>query len=148
MIKIFVTILCLCTALMVSAQNRNEPPGNVRESFQKSYPHSQPSTWNHSSVGWSVQFEDRDHDNGEVIAHFDNSGRHIDTHVFYDNNDVPPPVMENLHRRYRGADDYEFNRIERQGEEGMFQVHFRHNKRYRTMYVDDRGHEREYRDRH
>jgi hypothetical protein len=140
-------ILGICVFLGFS-QNEYNPPRNVTQSFQREYPQSQPSQWSHSSVGWSVTFEDRDHNNGEAVAHFDQSGRHVDTHIPYDEHDVPAPVRDHVRRSYTGAGDYEYTRIDRPGEQGVYMTHFKHHKRYRTVYVDHSGHERDYRDHH
>ena len=142
------TILFVLINYCSFAQGDQNPPRSVRETFQKTYPQSQPTRWDHNSLGWSVIFEDRDHDNGEVTAHFDNEGRHQDTHVYYDNKDVPDPVMNNLRQRYNGSDNYEFTRIDRPQKENIYQAHFRHHNRNMTRYMDERGNERTYHDRH
>src|ERR1700676_3688075 len=88
------------------SQNGHTPPGNVSRSFQKEYPQSQPSQWNHSNaVGWSATFEDKDHNNGEATAYFDQKGRHVDTHTPYDNQDVPQPVRDHVKSSYAGSDN-------------------------------------------
>jgi hypothetical protein len=146
--KSLITVLCAGCFYFGFSQNDYNPPRHVRESFQKEYPQSQPGQWNHSSAGWSVNFDDRDHNNGEVTAHFDGSGRHIDTHVPYDNNDVPAPVMDHVRSRYPGSDQYDVTRIDRSGQ-GVYQFRLRHQKKSRTLYLDENGQQRnDYRDRH
>jgi hypothetical protein len=146
--KSLITMLCGVSVFFAFSQSGYNPPGNLRQSFQKEYPQSQPTQWSHTKVGWSVTFEDRDHNNGEVTAHYDHTGRHLDTHVPYDNNDVPAPVMEKVRNKYPGSDNYAFTRIDRPGENGVYQVHLRHKKRYKTLYVEHNGQERDFHDRH
>ncbi len=146
--KVILLFLSAFTFLLTFSQNGYNPPDNVRQGFQRQYPQSQATQWSHEGGNWNVNFEDRDHGNGESTAHFDGAGRHIDTHIPYDNHDVPGPVMDRMRNHYPGSDDYAFTRIERDDDRGVFQVHFRHRKRYRTIYMDERGREREYHDRH
>jgi hypothetical protein len=146
--KIVFTLLSGICCFYGFSQNRHTPPGNVSQSFQREYPQSKPSEWNHSNAGWSVTFEDRDHNNGEATAYFDQSGRHTETHIPYDNQDVPGPVSDHVRKSYAGADNYEYTRIERTGEKPVYMTHFRHRKKYKTVYVDYSGHESAYRNRY
>ncbi len=130
------------------SQNGHNPPDNVRKSFQKEYPKSQPANWNQSKTGWSVDFEDKDHNNGEATAHFDASGSHVDTHVPYDNNDVPAPVIENVNSSYPGSDNQEYTRIDRPGESGVYQVNLSQHGTPKTVYMDNKGEKKNYRDKH
>jgi len=142
------TLVFVAITSFAFSQNDMNPPRRVRESFQRTYPQSKPSHWSFSSSGWNVVFEDRDNDNGEVTARFDGKGRHIDSRIVYDNNDVPAPVKENLHRKYDGADNYEFTRIDRPGKEDIYQARFRHHQKHKTRYLDETGQEKEFHDRH
>jgi hypothetical protein len=145
--KSLITGSIMLFALFAFSQNGYNPPGNVRNSFHKQFPQSQPSQWHHSGTVWSVQFDDIDHNDGEATARFDQSGRHLDTHVVYDNNDVPSPVVTNLNKRYPGSDDYQYTRINRHGQHDVYQVHMRHHSKYKTVYVDRYGHQMEYHER-
>jgi hypothetical protein len=142
--KILIAGVSLLLVKFSFSQDRHQPPSTVRESFQKEYPHSQPSQWNHSSAGWSVSFEDRDNDNGEVTAHFDTRGRHLDTHVRYDSHDVPNPVAKSINDRYPGAEGYRYTHIERQHAPDLYEVRFKHKGRNRTTYLDENGREAHY----
>jgi hypothetical protein len=146
--KAIITTLCGLWVLFVCAQNRYNPPKQVRESFSREYPQSQPTQWHHVNNTWSVDFDDRDHGNGEVTAHFDRTGSFLDTHIYYDNNDVPAPVRDRVHSRYPGSNNDEYTRIYRPGQGDIYQVHVRHKNRYRTFYMNDKGEQRTYQDRH
>ncbi|MDP4217941.1 MAG: hypothetical protein Q8927_17190 [Bacteroidota bacterium] len=137
--KLLIAGVSLLLTQFTFAQNRHEPPAPVRESFQKEYPHSQPNQWIRSSAGWSVSFEDRDNDNGFVTAHFDSRGRHMDTHVRYDNHDVPDHVVKTVQDRYPGAEGYRYVHIERPYAPDLYEIRFRHRGRYRTTYLDENG---------
>jgi hypothetical protein len=130
------------------SQNEHNPPDNVSKQFHKEYPQSQSANWNQSKTGWSVDFEDKDHNNGEATAHFDAGGRHMDTHVPYDNNDVPAPIAERVNKSYPGSDDLEYTRIDRPGESGTYQVNLRQHGTRKTVYMDNKGEKKNYRDKH
>jgi hypothetical protein len=138
------TLVFVAITSSAFSQNDMNPPRRVRESFQKEYPQSQPSHWRFTAGNWNVVFEDRDNDNGQVTAHFDSRGRHVDSHIRYDENDVPAPVKDNLRQKYDGSDNYEYTRIDRPGREDIYQARFRHHKKYRTVYLDETGREKEY----
>ena len=146
--KTLITVLCGMWALIGFAQSHNTPPRQVRESFQKEYPQSHPTRWNHTNNGWYADFEDRDHNYGEVTAHFNANGKYFDTHVLFENNDVPAPVRDQVHSRYPGSANYEYTRINRYDQSNVYQVKFKHHHKNKTLYVDDRGHEVQYHDRH
>ena len=142
--KILTTILSGVLVSFAFSQAGHHPPTAVSGSFQKEYPHSTASNWTHSATGWSVEFEDRDHDNGEVTVHFDARGRHMDTQIPYEDGDVPAVVKENLRKKYPGADHYEYTRIERAGDRPLYKARFFHKKRYKTAYLDQQGEHRNY----
>ncbi|MDP4132212.1 MAG: hypothetical protein Q8939_18800 [Bacteroidota bacterium] len=148
--KAIFMFLAVFSVVAVFSQNRNDPPDKVRHAFQRQYPQSQPNQWKHTGETWNVNFDDKDHNNGESMAHFDRTGRHIDTYIPYDDQDVPGPVMDRMQHRYPGSDSYEFTRIERGDGHPIFRVHFRVRRKFRTLYVDESGRERErqYRGRH
>ncbi|SRR5579871_697126 len=142
--KFLMTFLIGVMVIPVFAQTSRHPPKAVSESFQKEYPHSSPSRWTHSAGGWSVEFEDRDFDNGDATAHFDSRGRHLDTQIPYDDGDVPVVVKDNLRKQYPGSDHYEYTRIDRRENEPVYKARFMHKKKYRTVYLDQRGEHRNY----
>ena len=130
------------------SQYNHTPPNGVSQSFQKEYPQSHPSYWSQSSVGWSVSFEDNDHNNGQVTAYYDESGRHVDTHIPYDRHDVPPTVRDHMSNSYGHSNNYEYTRIDHNGENNVYMTHYKHKKHYKTVYMDNDGHERDYNDHH
>ena len=146
--KTIITMLCGFCVFFVSAQNRYNPPHQVRETFSREYPKSQSAHWHHTNNVWTADFEDRDHGNGEVTAHFDRNGSLLDTHIPYDNNDVPAPVRERVRSRYPGSNNHEYTRIYRPGGDVIYQVHLRNKKKSKTLYIDGNGEERTYQDRH
>jgi len=145
--------ICLLTSifglLVINgfSQNNHMPPKNVSQTFYQEYPHSQPSQWSQSSVGWSVLFKDNDHNNGEVMAYFDLSGRHVDTHIPYENQDVPQTVRSHMNDQY-GGNHYDYTRIDHRGEYDVYRTQYKHKKQYKTVYMDHDGHERDYHDMH
>lgn len=141
------TFICGFGFYMAFSQNESVPPSNVRESFVKEYPNSQSPGWTHNSQGWTVNFEDKDHNDGEVVAHFDPRGRHLDSYIPYADGDVPNPVLKRLHSRYPGAEGYEYTRIDRDGRPDLYRVQVRNHSRTHILYVDEKGRDREYQNR-
>ena len=130
------------------SQHDHTPPKQVSESFQREYPRSKPSQWSRSNDSWSVSFTDRDHDNGEATAYFDASGKHVDTHIPYEKNDVPVSVRNHTHDSYGASDQYDYTRIDHSGEKAVYRTKVKHKKQVKTIYMDSDGHERDYHDNH
>ena len=138
-----IVVLLLC-GFSAFSQDRNEPPRNVVESFHSAYPQSHEPTWSHNGNEWTARFEDRDHDDGEVVAHFDHNARHTDSYVLYDNHDIPEPIMHKFHKKYAEAGDYEVTRIEHNGSHDYYRVKFHDRNGERTVYYDHNWNERKY----
>ena len=142
--KYFIALLFGVVVSFAFPQSSHHPPRAVSESFQKEYPHSTPSHWSHSATGWSVDFDDKDFDNGEVTAHFDSRGKHLETQIPYDDGDVPAPVKDNLRKQYPGSDHYEYTRIDRPGNKPVYKARFMHENKYKSTYVDQNGERQNY----
>jgi hypothetical protein len=143
------TILLGLSAVFGFCQYSHTPPRAVTESFQKEYPQSKPSQWRHSNNGWSASFEDKDHNNGESTAYFNGSGKHLETHTVYDNNDVPASVRNHTRDSYGATDNYEYTRIDRNGEKPVYKTQVKHKSHgKKNIYIDNDGHERDYHENH
>jgi hypothetical protein len=130
------------------SQHEHTPPRQVAESFQKEYPRSKPSQWSRSNDGWSVTFQDNDHNNGEATAYFDGSGKYVETHTPYDHNDVPVSVRNHARDSYGASDQYDYTRIDRRGEKAVYKTQVKSKKHNKTIYMDNDGHEKEYHEKH
>jgi hypothetical protein len=146
--KFLLTIPGLFCIFIVFSQNNHRPPTAVRKSFQNDYPQSKSGQWSHSRGGWNVSFTDKDHDNGEVTAHFNDNGDHTDTHVPYDRNDVPAPVKDNVRNNYSGYGNADFTRIDRADGNSVYQVNLKNKNAHKTVYMNERGKETKYQDSH
>jgi hypothetical protein len=146
----FFTLLLLAAQGQLFAQGSHQRvPATVQKSFQKDYPEAKDPQWNSDHGQWHANFNDRSaNDRGEMVAHYDQNGRHVDSHIPYDRNDVPSPVLDRTKRSYPGAKDYSYTRIERQGAQPLFQVSLNLQGRNKTLYVDDNGREKKYNDHH
>ena len=142
--------ICLATASQSIAQeSRHHTPAAVQHAFQRDYPEARDPQWSSTNGQWSANFTDHSqYDRGEMVAHYDRSGHHVDSHIPYDRGDVPQVVIERAQRNYPDAGDYNYTRIERPGGQPLFQVSLRTHGRRRTMYLDDNGRERRYYDHH
>jgi len=148
--KILLGSLILLAGSTMFAQSRDrQAPTRVQKTFQHDYPDARDPHWNNTNGQWHADFNDGSrYDRGEMTAHYDQQGRHIDSHIPYDRNDVPAPVVNRTERRYPGARDYEYTRIERGNNRNFYRVKLRHQGRYRTLYMDDNGRDKQYSDRH
>jgi hypothetical protein len=146
----FLTLISFAVAGQLIAQDsRHRAPASVRQSFQRDYPEARNPDWSSSNGQWSASFTDHSqYDRGEMVAHYDRSGHHVDSHIPYDRNDVPQAVVERTQRSYPGGRDYNYTRIERPGGQPLFQVDLHVQGRNRTVYVDENGRERKYSHRH
>jgi hypothetical protein len=150
--KIILSLLVLLPGLSVLAQDHSDryqqPPEPVRQSFQRQYPQAENPQWNQQYGQWNAHFNDKGPESrGEMIAHYDHEGTNIDSHIRYDQHDVPAPVNQWAHSRYRHG-HYEYTRIERPGDDGFFEVKINLGGKTHINYVDEYGHERTYDNHH
>lgn len=135
--------------LVIAQDSRNNAPPNVRQSFHRDFPAADNPRWSRSNGQWHANFDDRSSDDrGEMVAHYDQTGRYIDAHVPYAQQDVPTVVYERARRRYHRQHGLHFIRIEHPGLGDFFQVRVNVNGRTRTSYYDEQGREKEYSDHH
>jgi len=150
--KILFVVAVLCIGRMAEGQDRRsqqQVPTNVQRSFQRDYPQANDTRWTHNGNHWNANFTDRSPgDNGEMISHYDHKGRHLDSHIPYNRDDVPPMVRERMEKRYRNGRDYRYTRIEQYGGQPLFQVRLNIGGQQKTTYVDEQGRERSYHDGH
>ena len=123
-------------------------PERVRQAFTRNFPDAGDARWSHSGTQWSATFDDRGgQDRGEMVAHFDNDGRYIDSHIPYAESDVPQPVFESARRRYHKSRIH-VSMIDHPSRPDVFEVRGRVNGRQRISYYDERGRVRSYSDHH
>ena len=132
------------------AQNRHDrAPEQVQQAFHKDYPDAADASWSRSNGQWHADFNDLSaRGRGEMVAHYDQDGRHIDSHIPYDRHDVPAPVVTTVHQKYRGASNLRVTKIEHPDGNALFQVQINHRGRNKTLYMDEKGQEQKYNDRH
>jgi hypothetical protein len=145
----FVIFLSLATGTGLFAQEGDRHvPSSVQHSFQRDYPEARDPHWTQEHGQWHADFEDHSrYDRGEMVAHYDHYGHHIDSHIPYDPNDVPRPVIERTHRHYH-ARDYSYERIERPNAQPLFRVSLNLDGGQKTVYMDENGRERMHNDHH
>ena len=148
-VMLFSLISLAASGQLIAQEGRHHAPSTVQHAFQRDYPEAGNPQWSSTNGQWSASFADHSqYDRGEMIAHYDRSGHHVDSHVPYDRNDVPQAVVEKTQRSYPDARDYNYTEIERPSGQSFFQVRFHTHGKRRTMYVDESGRERQYNDRH
>jgi hypothetical protein len=150
--KIVWVAAALATAMIAPAQthkDNQQVPSNVRNSFHRDYPGAADTRWSESGGQWHADFTDRSpQDRGEMVAHYNREGRHIDSHIPYDEHDVPSEIRRRTENRYPDGRDYSYTRIEQPGLQPLFQVSLNLGGRRKTTYVDDHGREKSHHDEH
>lgn len=145
----FLALFVLVADGQVIAQDTRHAPAAIRRSFERDYPEARDPQWSSTHSQWHADFNDHSrYDRGEMVAHYDQYGHHIDSHIPYDRDDVPSVVVDRTQRNYPGGRDYTYTRIERRAGRPLFRVSLRLQNKNRTIYVDDNGHEHRYHDRH
>lgn len=130
---------------LASAQTAHRAaPEQVRQSFSRNFPQAGDAHWSHSGGRWNATFDDRSsEDRGEMVAHFDEHGRYIESHIPYAEGDVPHDVNESARKRYRHG-HYHVTMIDHPSRTDVYEVRGEINGRQRTTYYDERGRERSY----
>jgi hypothetical protein len=147
--KITIILSFLFPAFLFAQENYHHAPEQVRSGFHRDFPAAGEARWSQSNGRWNASFNDQGPSaNGEMIARYDGSGRHVDSHIRYDRNDVPAPVVERAQSRYAGGRNYRFTRIEGSDGNGFFQVKVSHRGRNRTAYMDEQGRDHSYNERY
>lgn len=141
--KTTLAILCALAGNFAVAQDtHHRAPERVRQSFSNSFPDARDARWTHSGGHWNATFEDRSsQDRGEMVAHFDDEGRYVDSYIPYAQTDVPQPVAETARRRWPHG-HFHVTMIDHPSRPDLYQVQGEVNGRRRTYYYDEEGHER------
>ncbi len=146
--------LMLLSSTVIFAQigqnnnNRNQPanraPAPVQQSFQRENPDAKDARWSQSNREWRANY--RDNNRRNVDVYYDRDGVRKDIHRALDRMDVPRNINNRVNSRYGG--NYRVARIERMNEETLFQIKIQNGRRSRTIYMNERGENRQYNDRH
>ena len=146
---VFLALFAVVVGGQVTAQDYRHAPASVRRSFGRDYPEARDPQWSSTHGQWHANFDDHGrYSRGEMVANYNQYGRHIDSHIPYDNNDVPSTVVDRTQRNHPGGRDYTYTRIERPAGRSLFQVSLNLQNRNRTLYVVDNGREQQYHDHH
>ena len=143
--------LCLLSATTVmyarDMRTRNTPernvPMSVKERFHKDYPDASSIHWKYNEGRWDASFRKMD-GNIEMTSCYDAKGHHIDSRVPLARTAVPDKVMSRLNEKYPGQYAHRYTRIERPMKRDLYLVKVKQQGTYRNLYLDKRGHERDY----
>ena len=151
--KIVLGLMLLSTSAIFaqigqSNNNRNQPanraPAPVQQSFQRDNPEAKDARWSQSNHEWRANY--RDNNKRNVDVYYDRDGVRKDIHRALDRMDVPRNINNKVNSRYGG--NYRVARIERPNEETLFQIKVQNGRRSHTLYMNERGENRMYNDRH
>ena len=108
--KILIGIFILSSTTLFAQDHRdNNAPTNIQHSFQQDYPNAQSTQWNNSNGQWHGTFKDQN--NRNVETHYNADGQRIDTHISYNQNELPSSVKDRANKKYNT--NYISTRIER-----------------------------------
>ena len=112
----------LVPGAMLMAQSHNyDAPDQVRVTFNKQYPKAEKTHWSRNGSQWTANFRDDEH--GEMYAHYNKNGDHLESRIPYSQSDVPGPVRDMVKQRYPHGRDHEYTKIERNhGNDQFYQV--------------------------
>lgn len=116
-------------------------PSAVKESFRRDYPMASANHWKYTDGKWEANFRNS---RETMTACYDGKGRHIDSRMPVSQNAVPDKVMHRLNDKYPGSYRHSFTRIERPKKRELYAVKVKRQGTYKTLYIDNKGHERDY----
>ena len=146
--KLIVILSFVLSGSVLMAQDRyHHTPDKVQRSFNNEYPQASRTRWSYDNSQWTAEF--RQHGHGQMMARYGRDGEHIDTRDPLNKKDVPVAVKDRIKERYPHARRMEYTRIERQhGNDQFYKVKLNRDGHDMIVYMDARGRERGYYDRH
>jgi hypothetical protein len=144
--KILAGLLLLSSISFAQTRDRdrsNQPPADIRHSFDRDHASPANANWTRSSSNWHASF--RDNNNRSVDSYYDRRGNRIATHREIGRNDIPREVDMRIRNQYHGdGNNYNVRRIERPNAQPLFQVSLQLGGGNRTVYMDAQGRSRQY----
>ena len=141
--------LCLvsATTIMYARDIRNTPernvPMSVKERFHRDYPDANATHWKYTNGKWNANFRKMD-GNRMMDAYYNSKGHRIDTRMAIAPAAVPDKVMHRLNEKYPGQYTRHFTKVERPNKRDLYEVRVKKQGIYKSLYMDGRGHERDY----
>ena len=118
-------------------------PVSVKEKFHKDYPDANTVRWTYMNGKWNADFRKMD-GNIAMTSCYDGKGHHIDSRVPIARTAVPDKVIHRLNEKYPGQYTHTFTKIERPMKRDLYRVRVKQQGTYKNLYLDRRGHERDY----
>jgi len=137
--------LLLSVTTMTYAINTPERnvPMSVKERFHRDYPDANAVHWRYTEGKWRANFHKME-DQRMMDAYYNGKGHRIDTRWTIAPAVVPDKVIHELNEKYPGQYTHHFTKVERPNKRDLYQVRVKQQRGYRTLYIDGRGHERDY----
>ncbi|MDB5209809.1 MAG: hypothetical protein JWQ30_636 [Sediminibacterium sp.] len=142
--NIFVALLLLSSASFAQNRDRNDqPPTNIRRSFERNNANSKNTQWTKSSSNWHANY--RDNNNRSVDSYYDRRGNLMATHREINRNEIPRRVDTRITNLYHPQGNYSVRKIERPNTPSLFQIILQlATGGSRTVYMDEQGRQRDY----
>lgn len=143
--KLIIGLFLISATTMTYAMNTPERnvPTPVKEKFHKDYPDARAVQWKYTDGRWNASFRKPD-GNMDMMSCYNSKGHHIDSRVPIARTAVPDKVMHRLNEKYPGQYTQHYTKIERPMKRDLYKVRVKHQGAYKDLYLDKRGHEREY----
>lgn len=140
-------LLVTATTTMTYATKINTPernvPTSVKDRFHKDYPSANAIHWRYTDGKWNANFRKME-DKKMMDAYYNGKGRRIDTRMTIATTAVPDKVMHRLNEKYPGRYTHHFTKVERPNARDLYEVRVKQQGVYKNLYIDGRGHERDY----
>ena len=145
--KIIIGLCLLSATTFTYAKDKITPernvPIHVRETFHKNYPDASAVHWTYMNGRWNANFHKMD-GNIDMKACYNTKGHHVDSRYALTQTAVPVKVVEQVDVKYPGRYAHHYTKIERPMKRDLYQVRVKEQGVYKTLYMDRRGHEKDY----
>jgi len=146
--KLIFSILLLSSTISFAQRktnNRNDPPSTVQRNFQRDNP-SHNANWDQKNNDWHANY--KDDNNRDVNVYYDRNGRRKETRVNWSRNEVPRDLDDRINKTYH-TKNYNAVKIERPNNQPLFQILLNlAGGKTRTVYLDEKGRQKQYTNRY
>ena len=147
--RCWLVVMCLLSIVVGGQAQNNYPPQNLIQTFQREYPKSEHAVWDRSTDSWHVSFKDFDHfDGNETIAYYDKNGKHIETHIRCEMDQLPAKVRDYIQKQYGDLKKSAYTRIDHPGKKPIYIAQFMQNDQTKRIFLTQDGQEKVYHDKH
>jgi hypothetical protein len=116
-------------------RHNNNVPNTVQENFRKDHPDATNEHWAKSNGKYHATYN---RDNHHVDDYYDTKGNHVYARTQWDRNSLPADYDQTVRTRYHTR-NYKVAKIDRPGNQSLFELNFSIGGKNKTVYTDDKG---------